>query len=134
MRASLFFLPLLMASLAWSHPGPGIVVNRNGEVFFDYPIRHRIMKIDAAGKVTVFAQGEDGGRLSAPHHLVLDRQDNLYAAGDRDGVIWRIAPSGETTQIYPPDYWHGIGFVGFGGNPFTLDGHGDIFGVNFRQD
>jgi len=132
MRASLFFLPLLMASLAWSHPGPGIVVNRNGEVFFVYPIRHRIMKIDAAGKVTVFAQGEDGGRLSVPHHLVLDRQDNLYSAGDRDGVIWRITPDGATSRIYPPLDAAGIGFFGRGGDPFILDRQGKIYGIHSR--
>ncbi len=127
-------LTLLLAPLAWSHPGPGIVVDQQGNVYFVHGILHRIMKIDAVGKLTIFVQGEDGKKLSAPHHLVLDRQDNLYSVGDRDGVIWRIAPDATTTQVYPPADWYGIKFIGSGGDPFTIDSQGNIYGVNSRQE
>src|SRR6516225_9270403 len=85
-RRLLFFLSLLSGPYAWSHPGPGIVVGRTGEVFFVHPVRHRIMRADTNGNLSVLAQGKDGGKLSVPHHLVLDAQDNLYSVGDRDGV------------------------------------------------
>jgi sugar lactone lactonase YvrE len=135
LRAALLFLALVLAPFAWSHPGPGIVVDRNKQVFFVYPMRHRIMKVDTAGNLTVFAQGEEGHKLSVPHHLVLDAQDNLYSVGDRDGVIWRISPDGSTSRIYPPvDGRGGIGFFGSGGDPFFLDPQGKIYGVHSRVD
>lgn len=127
-------LTALSTPQAWSHPGPGIVVDRKGQIFFVHGIRHRIMKIDASGKLSIFAQGEDGKKLSVPHHVVLDRDDNLYSVGDRDGVIWKIAPSGATTQVYPPVGWHGITFIGSGGDPFTIDDQGNVYGINTRQD
>ena len=125
---------MLVAPLAWSHPGPGIVIDRKGHVFFVHPIRSRIMRIDASGQLTVFAQGEEGRRLSVPHHLVLDAEDNLYSIGDRDGVLWRIAPDGQTTQIYPPNGTPGIGFLGSGGDPFIRDAQGAIYGINSQPD
>jgi sugar lactone lactonase YvrE len=110
------------------------VVDSNGQVFFVHPVRHRIMRVDAAGKLTVFAQGEDGHKLSVPHHLALDSQDNLYSVGDRDGAVWRISPDGRTMQIYPPADRKGIGFFGTGGDPFILDRQGKIYGIYSRLD
>jgi sugar lactone lactonase YvrE len=134
MIAKLIFVAMLGTPLAWSHPGPGIVIDRQGQVFFVHPVRHRIMKLDASGRLTVFAQGEDGRKLSVPHHLVLDAQDNLYSIGDRDGVLWRVSPDGETTQSYPPPGERGIGFLGSGGNPFIREPLGTIYGINSRPD
>jgi sugar lactone lactonase YvrE len=134
MQAKLFFLALLWAPFAWSHPGPGIVVSQTGQVFLVHPVRHRIMKVDANGKLTILAQGEDGHKLSVPHHLVLDGQDNLYSVGDRDGVAWRITPDGQTTQIYPPAGELGVGFPGWGGDPFIRDLQGTIYWIHSRRD
>jgi sugar lactone lactonase YvrE len=134
MSAKVFILALFVAPLGWSHPGPGIAVNRKGQIFFVHPVRHRIMRVDTDVRVTVFAQGEDGQKLSVPHHLILDSQDNLYSAGDRDGMIWRIAPDGNTTRVYPPVDKPGIGFFGSGGDPFFLDQQGRIYGIHSRVD
>jgi hypothetical protein len=134
MKAKAFFIALLLAQFVWSHPGPGIVVGQAGQVFFVHPVRHRIMRVDANGKLTVLAQGEDGHKLSVPHHLVLDGENNLYSAGDRDGVVWRIAHDGQTTQIYPPAGEPGIGFLGRGGDPFIRDLQGTIYWIHSRLD
>jgi DNA-binding beta-propeller fold protein YncE len=134
MRASGFFLALLVAPLAWSHPGPGIVIDQKGQIFFVDPTRHRIMRVDAAGKLTVFAQGEDGRKLSVPHHLVLNDQGNLYSIGDSDGVMWRISPDGQTTQVYPVFGGTWIALLGFGGDPFMRDRQGNIYGILSRPD
>jgi sugar lactone lactonase YvrE len=133
-RRLLFFLSLLSGPYAWSHPGPGIVVGRTGEVFFVHPVRHRIMRADTNGNLSVLAQGKDGGKLSVPHHLVLDAQDNLYSVGDRDGVVWRIAPDGQTTQVYPPASELGIRFIGWGGDPFIRDLQGTIYWIHSRPE
>jgi sugar lactone lactonase YvrE len=127
------FASVVVAGAAWGHPGPGIVVDSRGQVYFVHGIRHRIMKVDAAGRLTTFVQGEEGKKLSNPHHLVLDREDALYSVGDRDGVIWKITPDGKTTQVYPPTDWYGIRFLGSGGDPFTIDARGNIYGINTRQ-
>ena len=54
------------------------------------------MRIDASGKLTTFAQGEDGKLLSVPHHLVVDKEDNLYSVGDRDNRVVQISPIGKS--------------------------------------
>jgi sugar lactone lactonase YvrE len=109
------------------------VVDARGQVYFVYPSQSRIMRVDAMGKLTTFIQGEDGKKLSVPHHLVLDKEGNLYAAGDRDGGVWKMTPDGKTTQVYPPPDWRGIGIVGSGGDPFTMDADGNLFCINYRQ-
>ena len=124
-------LMLWMLTLpAWSHPGPGIVVDHAGQVFFVHGVRSRIMKVDAAGKMSIYVQGIEGGKLSVPHHLLMDSQENLYSVGDRDGVVWRIAPDGRTTQVYPAPNEIGVPFIGRGGDPFTMDSRGFIYAVN----
>lgn len=109
-------------------------MDKKGQVFFVHPMRHRIMRVDTAGNMSVFVQGEEGHKLSVPHHLVLDSEDNLYSVGDRDGVIWRIAPDGTTSRVYPPEDGTGIGFFGRGGDPFARDSQGKLYGIHSRFD
>jgi DNA-binding beta-propeller fold protein YncE len=108
------------------------VVDARGQVYFVHGERSRILRVDAMGKLTTFLQGEEGKKLSAPHHLVLDKEGNLYSVGDRDGGVWKITPEGKSTQVYPPVDWVGIGFVGSGGNPFTLDADGNLICIHYR--
>jgi hypothetical protein len=119
-----------LAVTARSHPGPGIVVDHLGQVYFVHGIKSRIMKVDAAGKLSIFVQGVEGGKLSVPHHLWMDTNENIYSVGDRDSVVWRIAPDGKTTEVYPaPNFKGNIGSIGSGGDPFTLDSLGNIYFV-----
>jgi hypothetical protein len=116
-----------------AHPGAGIVVDTKGQVYFVHGIRHRILRIDGDGRLTTFAQGEDGKLLSVPHHLVIDNAGNVYCASDRDGSICKIAPDGKVGRIYPPADWYGFGFIGAGGNPFTRDAAGNLYCVHLRH-
>jgi hypothetical protein len=137
MCARLGFVALLTALVpvhaVSAHPGTGIVVDAKGQVYFVHGVRHRIMRIDETGRLTTFAQGEDGKLLSVPHHLVIDNAGNLYCVGDRDGRVCKITPDGKIEQIYPPTDWHGIGFIGAGGDPFTRDAAGNLYCVHYRQ-
>jgi hypothetical protein len=133
-RLAMLCLTALIAPSAWAHPGPGIVVDQKGQVFFVHPVRHRIMKVDTKGELTVFVQGVEGHQLSLPHHLFLDSQDNLYSVGDRDGVIWRIAADAKLTRIYPSADGDGINFIGRGGGPFLRDPQGRIYGIHSLLD
>ncbi len=122
------FVPCVVA-----HPAAGIVVDAKGQVYFVHPMRSRIMRIDAARRLTTFVQGEDGKKLSVPHHLVLDKNGDLISVGDRDGVTWRISPDGKTTQFFPKPGQVGIGNLGSGGDPFTIDSQGNIIMVLSEQ-
>lgn len=117
-----------------AHPGPGLVVDRQGRVYFIDYTRNRIMKISTDGKLSVFADGSAGEKFLVPHHLALDRDGNVYTASDRGGKVCRISPEGNITQIYPPADWYGIDFTGFGGDPFAIDAQGNIYCLNYRQD
>ena len=123
----------LTASPAWSHPGPGILVNGSGQVYFVDGVRHRIMRVDADGKLSTFVRGEDGKTLSVPHHLAIDDAGNLYSVGDRDSAVWRISPEAKLTKIYPPAGSKGKAVIGSGGDPFTRDAKGNLYGVAREQ-
>jgi sugar lactone lactonase YvrE len=124
---------VLFAPYALSHPGPGIVVDSKGQVYFVDGIRNRIMKLESNGKLTTFAQRTEGKTLSNPHHLVLDKKGNLYSVGDRDGRVCKVTPDGKLSQVYPPTDWIGVEFVGSGGNPFTMDATGTLYCIHYRQ-
>jgi hypothetical protein len=130
-------LPLVWIALvalpAWSHPGPGIVVDGSGRVYFVYGVRHRIMRVDTDGKLTTLVQGEDGKTLSVPHHLVIDGAGNLYSVGDRDSAVWRISPDAKLTKLYPPAGSKGEAVIGSGGDPFARDAKGNFYGVGGKQ-
>ena len=130
MRSLAAILWAFFVGVAAAHPGAGIVVDSKGQVYFVHGIRHRIWRIDAAGKLTTFAQGEDGKLLSVPHHLVIDKDDNLYSVGDRDNRVVRISPTGQVEPIYPKGNDRGQ-FIGSGGDPFTRDAVGNIFFVEY---
>jgi DNA-binding beta-propeller fold protein YncE len=123
----------LAVSPAWSHPGPGIAVNGSGQVYFVDGVRHRVMRVDADGKLATFVQGEDGKTLSVPHHLAMDDVGNLYSVGDRDSVVWKISPEAKLTKVYPPAGSKGKAVIGSGGDPFTRDAKGNLYGVAGEQ-
>jgi hypothetical protein len=134
---SLWFLILVVCAVvtpaAWSHPGTGIVVDAKGQIYFVYGIRNRILRMDPAGKLATLVEGTDRKKLSNPHHLVVDKDGNLYSVGDSDGGVWKMTPEGKSTQAYPLRDGSGIGFIGAGGDPFTVDSEGNIYCIHYRQ-
>jgi sugar lactone lactonase YvrE len=124
-------LCLLAGGAAWGHPGAGIVVSPQGEIYFVDGYPSRIMKVDAAGRMSVFVA--DAEKLSHPHHLALDRDGNLYSAGDQGGKVWQISPSGKLASVYPPPGATEVRQIGAGGDPFTRDAAGNLYAVEGRQ-
>jgi len=113
------------------HPGAGIVVTPSGRIYF----------LDApGGAMWMLEPGQDPvlissgtAKLSHPHHLLLDGDANLYTCTDGSGEIWKFpAGGGDPALFYPPERWPGVGFVGFGGDPFTIDKQGAVHFVNER--
>lgn len=124
--SAVLFLSVLVAPLAWSHPGPGIVVNAKGEIFFVHGFHSRIMRIDAAGKMTVFVENKEGKDLDHVHHLVMGPKGNLYAVADDIGPVWKITPDAEMTAVYSPKKQERL-LLGLNGYPFTIDTDGNLY-------
>lgn len=141
MRLALLLLgliaALLLPSAAAAHPGAGIVVDRQGTVYFVVFGTSRIMRVtrDRAASVLV-----DDERLRLPHHLVLRPDGSLLAASDFDGTVWRIAPNGALSQYFSsrdlprPAPGFGSFLIGRGGDPFTVDSAGELYAVRSALD
>jgi sugar lactone lactonase YvrE len=127
--SAVFCLSLLFARLALAHPGPGIIVNAKGELYFVDPFRSRIMKVDGAGKMTVFVENKPGKNLSHLHHLIMDQKGNLYSVSDEAGPVWKITPEGEVTSVYSPKDGQDKVWLGLNGFPFTIGVDGDLYFV-----
>lgn len=124
-----------VATPVGAHPGAGIAVDGHGQIYFvqgGSRDHNRIMKIDAAGQLTTFVEGALGKTLSNPHHLLLDKEGNLYSVGDRDSQVLKVTPNGKTTVVYPVgDSIEKI--IGRGGDPFTIDAQSNIYCVKYEQ-
>jgi hypothetical protein len=82
--------------------------------------------------LTTFFDGGTGKRLSNPHHVMLDKDGNVYSVGDRDSQILKIAPDGNAAPVDP----RGDSItkkIGRGGDPFTMDAQANIYGVDYQQ-
>lgn len=92
-----FFLPSAAA-----HPGWGIVIDRQGQVYFTD--LQGVWKIDRGGRLTRFVTGKH------THDLYLDSEDNLFgehltydAPQDRWWLsVWKATPEGALTDLIPP--------------------------------
>lgn len=120
---------VIVAATAQAHPAPGIVVHKSGAIYFVIGPSHRIWKVDTDGQAVALVTGGLDQDFRVPHHLILDEKGQLYTASDAGSFIWRIAPDGTLTQIYPPDESQEHGSVGLGGDPFTITSDGRIIAV-----
>jgi sugar lactone lactonase YvrE len=96
---------MFLADDVSAHPAWGIVVDRNGQIYFSD--LETIWKIDAQGKLSVFRAGVSGRHT---HELAIDEGGNLYGADytyesetQRDiNGIWKMTPAGGFTYILSP--------------------------------
>jgi sugar lactone lactonase YvrE len=117
---------------ALAHPGSGILVDRNGNVYFVVLGSSSIMRLGPDRKLVEFVTDE---RLRYPHHLIAGRDGTIYVASDHDGRVWRVAPDGRLHEHLNSDRarrpegvsWHIQ--VGSGGDPFTVDSLGDVYAI-----
>ena len=68
-----------------AHPGAGIVVDAQGQVFFVHG--NSIVRVDAAGSARVILQDTKHKHFYQLHHLFLDAQHSLYTAADTGSGI-----------------------------------------------
>lgn len=94
---------VLLADSSSAHPMWGIVVDRQGQVYFSD--LKTIWKIDAQGKLSVFRAGRDH-----THDLNIDEAGNLYGAENSYdpatqrffSAIWKMTPAGSFSYLLAP--------------------------------
>ncbi|HEX6185055.1 MAG TPA: hypothetical protein VFZ44_14310 [Pyrinomonadaceae bacterium] len=94
----------LAASRAHAHPAAGLVVDREGRVYFSDLVN--VWRLDAQGKLSPFRAGRD----SHTHELFIDEAGNVYGtdnmydpATERHSIaVWRMTPAGEYKYLVAP--------------------------------
>jgi len=121
-------LCILNAPDAGAHPGSGLVVNTEGEIFFTHG--NAVIKVSHSGHHSVLVNDPKGEKFYQLHHLVLSESGDLLTASDSGTGIWRISQAGTITRHYPsPDRGASL-LIGLGGAPFAVDATNNIFAVN----
>jgi hypothetical protein len=104
--ATQFFLASFRAS---AHPGSGIIVDAQGQVFFQDSAARTIWKIDAQGKVTAHHDKMGG------HWMTLDTQGKFARSNLK--LVEKITPNGFTPAMIVAD----------GGAPITVNTDGNLY-------
>jgi sugar lactone lactonase YvrE len=100
-----------------AHPSSGIVVDEQGQVFFQDILGHAIWKIDAHGKLTKYDDKLGG------HRMALDVQGSFSRADLK--LFKRITPFGSKPTLLVAD----------GGAPIVVDPDGNLYyGHSFLDD
>lgn len=94
---------VFLASAVSAHPAWGIVVDRQGQVYFSD--LKTIWKIDVQGKLSVFRAGRDH-----THDLNIDEAGHLYGAENSYdpatqrffSAIWKMTPAGSFSYLLAP--------------------------------
>ena len=95
---------VLLATNACAHPSWGIVVDRQGQVYFSDLVT--VWKIDDRGKLSIFRAGGDWHT----HDLSIDEAGNLYGADNSYeprtqrffSAVWKMTPEGGFTYLLAP--------------------------------
>jgi sugar lactone lactonase YvrE len=89
---------------ASAHPAWGIVVDRQGQVYFSDI--EAVWKIDRQGNVSVFRAGVSGRHV---HNITIDAEDNIYGIDNTYNpqtetyprALWKMTPKGEFSYLVP---------------------------------
>jgi len=107
MKRSLRFavLPLFLALLpgtSRAHPGTGIVVDRDGRIYFTDLIR--IWKLEPNGRLSVAVPNKHSHLLYLDHRQDLWGEHLTYESGRELwwSSVWKLARSGAFTEVVPP--------------------------------
>ena len=99
----------LLVSVAHAHPASGIVVDRDGQVYFQDSVSRAIWKIDAQGRLSKFSDKRGG------HWMALDPEGSLSRADVRP--VERLSPPGAKPAIIVAD----------GGAPIAVCQDGNLY-------
>src|SRR5512134_1112847 len=115
-----------------AHPGSGIAVDAQGRVFFT--AGPMIVMIETNGVARTIVHDQKNEKFYQLHHIQRAPDGGWLTASDMGNAIWRFTREGKLTRYYPPPNDDRALRVGLGGDPFAVDGKGNVFAVNSRQD
>jgi len=115
-----------------AHPGSGIVVDARGRVFFT--AGPMIVMIETNGVARTIVHDQKNEKFYQLHHIQRAPDGGLLTASDMGNGIWRFTAEGKLTRFYPPPNEDRALSVGSGGDPFAVDGAGNVYAVNSVQD
>jgi sugar lactone lactonase YvrE len=106
-----------------AHEGWGIVVDRQGQIYFSDIPTNTIWRITREGKLEAFLTNKHS------HALVLGEDGSIYGTQEHHasavGSVWRIAPDGSSSDVFTPlrDFPLNL-------HPFIRDRDGNIYSTN----
>ncbi len=94
----------LSASNVSAHPAWGIVVDRQGQIYFSD--LEAVWKIDTQGNLSIFREGVRGRHV---HDITIDAEDNIYGLDNTYNPqtekyprsIWKMTPKGNFSYLVP---------------------------------
>ena len=105
-----------------AHEGWGIVVDRQGQIYFTDIPTNTIWRITREGRLEAFLNKHS-------HALVLGDDGSIYGTHEHHsgaaGSVWRIAPDGSVSDILTPNRDFPMNL-----HPFTIDREGNIYSTN----
>jgi sugar lactone lactonase YvrE len=106
-----------------AHEGWGIVVDREGQIYFSDIPTNTIWRITREGKLEAFLSNKHS------HALVLGEDGSIYGTQEHHaaavGHVWRIAPDGSVSNIFTPAPDSPLNL-----HPFIIDREGNIYSTN----
>lgn len=105
-------LMLVAAVPAWAHPGIGIVMDRQGNVFYTDLVH--VWRITPDGSKSIAVRDVHTHELAIDDPGNLFGEDSEYLGGDRyRHRIWRRSPDGRIHDVVPwrDGFWRDYGFI-----------------------
>lgn len=128
----LALLLLLPGFSTRAHPGSGIAVDERGRVFFaSGPM---IVMIETNGVASTVVHDQTHEKFYQLHHIQRLPDGGLVTASDLGNAVWRFTSEGRLERSYPPPNEDRPLSIGLGGDPFAIDGAGNLYAINARQD
>ena len=127
-RSFIIVLAVLAAGLVCAenvraHEGWGIVVDRQGQIYFSDIPTNTIWRITRDGKLVAFLSNKHS------HALVLGEDGTIYGTQEHHaaafGSVWSIAPDGSFSNVFTPASDFPLNL-----HPFTIDRDGNIYSAN----
>ncbi len=115
-----------VAGEAAAHPGWGILLDREGQIYFGDVQTNTVWRLDSKQRLEAIVIGKHS------HSLFMDEAGNLfgehvyYEAADQQWIsnVWKLTPEGQLTDVVPP-----TGRPPSGSGIF-MDRDGNIYSIN----
>ena len=123
LSSALFALCLSCANSVQAHEGWGIVVDRQGQIYFSDIPNNTIWRITREGKLEAFLRNKHS------HALVLGEDGSIYGTQEHHakavGHVWRVSPDGSVSDVFTPAADFPLNL-----HPFIIDRDGNIYSTN----